>query len=224
MLPWAPERKPSAPLSRQARKKSKTRDDLVAAAIELFATQGYANTTIEQITEAADVSARTFFRHFRSKEDVLFPAELEPDPLMDSVSRQPATSNDLEAIRDACLEVLPGNDLAVRPVLQLKKAIRSTPALEGRDLALQREYRGLLALAVARRHGLESPDETAEMVSALAQAVIRLAFDRWADSNGRADLAALLCRHFDLAERIVKEPLSSSRKRRVVTRQPRISG
>ncbi len=49
------------------------RDRIATAARELFAAQGYERTTVEAVAERAGVSRRTFFRHFRSKDDVIFP-------------------------------------------------------------------------------------------------------------------------------------------------------
>lgn len=59
-------------LSRRDRKKKKTQEALEATAWRLFQRKGYDQTTIEDITEAVDVSTRTFFRYFDSKEAVLF--------------------------------------------------------------------------------------------------------------------------------------------------------
>jgi AcrR family transcriptional regulator len=59
-------------LSRRDRKKKKTQESLEATAWRLFQRKGYDQTTIEDITEAVDVSTRTFFRYFDSKEAVLF--------------------------------------------------------------------------------------------------------------------------------------------------------
>ncbi|MBF8189314.1 TetR/AcrR family transcriptional regulator [Nonomuraea sp. K274] len=56
---------------RRERKKQRTREALVAAAVELFEKRGYERTTIAEIAAAADVSTRTFFLHFPTKEDVL---------------------------------------------------------------------------------------------------------------------------------------------------------
>jgi len=59
-------------LSRRDRKKKKTQESLEATAWRLFQRKGYDQTTIEDITDAVDVSTRTFFRYFDSKEAVLF--------------------------------------------------------------------------------------------------------------------------------------------------------
>jgi AcrR family transcriptional regulator len=54
------------------RKKRRTRDALVCAAVRLFDQKGYEQTTVAEIAAAADLSTRTFFLHFPAKEDVLF--------------------------------------------------------------------------------------------------------------------------------------------------------
>jgi AcrR family transcriptional regulator len=58
-------------LGRRERKKLQTRAALVEAAERLFERQGYEHTTVAEIADAADVSTRTFFLHFPTKEDVL---------------------------------------------------------------------------------------------------------------------------------------------------------
>jgi AcrR family transcriptional regulator len=213
MLPWAPVAKPPVLDGRRERKKSRTHEDLVAAATQLFATQGYEETSIEQITELADVSPRTFFRHFASKEDVLFPKSFRTDELMTALSHQPEGSDDLHAFRDAYVGMLPTDEPTLQQALLLKKAVRSTPALEGRNLALQRQFRDHLALAVARRHGLDAPDERANLVAALAEAVIRLVFDTWADTEGKADLRILLIQQFDLMDQILGQPVQPANRK-----------
>ena len=58
---------------RSAEGRAEVRRDLVAAAVTLFTEQGYDATTIDDITTAAGVGRRTFFRYFRSKEDAISP-------------------------------------------------------------------------------------------------------------------------------------------------------
>ncbi len=57
--------------SRRARRQAETRTRLLRAGLDLFARQGYSATTVEQITEAADVGKGTFFNYFPSKDHVL---------------------------------------------------------------------------------------------------------------------------------------------------------
>lgn len=57
--------------NRRERKKSATREKLAAAAYELFKSQGYHSTSIDQITETADVGRGTFYNHFPSKEAIV---------------------------------------------------------------------------------------------------------------------------------------------------------
>ena len=58
---------------RVGRWKPDARERLSTAAIELFSEQGFAATTVPQITERAGLTTRTFYRHFADKGDVLFP-------------------------------------------------------------------------------------------------------------------------------------------------------
>ena len=68
----APKRKPSAPRpGRRQRRSAEIRERLFRAALALFAKKGFAETTVEDITEAADVGKGTFFNYFPSKDHIL---------------------------------------------------------------------------------------------------------------------------------------------------------
>ena len=55
------------------RKRQRTRQALISAAMRLFAEKGYEQTTVAEIAASAEVSTKTFFNHFASKDEVLFP-------------------------------------------------------------------------------------------------------------------------------------------------------
>src|SRR5437763_8432831 len=83
------------------RKKRKTRDTIVRVAAELFAQQGYEETTIAEIADAAEISPRTIFAYFPSKEDILFYDMPEMLERLAQVFRdRPAGATALDALRD----------------------------------------------------------------------------------------------------------------------------
>jgi AcrR family transcriptional regulator len=89
------------------RKKQKTRDTIIKVALELFAEQGYEHTTIPEIADAAEVSPRTIFAYFRSKEDILFSdlAEIQ-ERLAQALRERPEGATALDALREFILESL----------------------------------------------------------------------------------------------------------------------
>ncbi|WP_433180226.1 TetR family transcriptional regulator [Actinoallomurus sp. CA-150999] len=125
------------------RKKLKTRRAIAEAALRLFAERGYEETTIADITEAADVSPRTFFSYFPSKEDVVF-AEIDERlaEVREGVARRPAGETPLESMR--------------RIVFEMSDAIAAAHGEYGAvQIQLILERPSLQARALKRMHDLE---------------------------------------------------------------------
>jgi AcrR family transcriptional regulator len=199
MFPPSARTETEIPVGRRARKSTETRAALADAALRLFAENGYDNTTIEDITDVVDISSRTFFRYFSSKEDVLFTG-VDHEPFIVQIKAQPLNVSDVDAVRNAYIAMLPSKDPAVdeRTIL-LKKALESTPTLQGRNLQLQSDFRLVIARALADRRGLAEPDDALRLAAAIAQAVMHLAFDHWAAADGRTDVRDELRTFFALA-------------------------
>src|SRR3981081_2650869 len=86
------------------RKKQRTRETIARAAHELFAERGYHATTLPDIAEAADVSTRTIFAYFPSKEDILFSdLPLMKEALAQALADRPAGQDALETMREFIL-------------------------------------------------------------------------------------------------------------------------
>src|SRR4051795_1063289 len=82
------------------RKKIKTRETIRREAMRLIDENGYANTTVEQIAEAAEVSPSTFFRYFPSKQSVLLTNDIDRLTIS-ALARQPADIPTMRAFRRA---------------------------------------------------------------------------------------------------------------------------
>jgi len=79
--------------ARRDRKRRRTRDALIDAALELFEAKGYEHTAVHEITDAVDVAERTFFRYFASKEDVaLHFVRREIDDFTTALAARPSKS------------------------------------------------------------------------------------------------------------------------------------
>src|SRR6201992_4204751 len=90
--------------SLRERKKLATRRRLRRVALALFAERGYSNVTAEEIAEAAEVSTRTFFNYFPSKEAVLLSADPDRlDEIRESVMAAPAGAPAVEVLHQAML-------------------------------------------------------------------------------------------------------------------------
>jgi AcrR family transcriptional regulator len=90
-----------APVSRRDRRTARTRQAILDAARALIDEQGYGQTTVDQIAERADIAARTFFRHFASKEALLFANFDEHRRIMvEMIKAKPVGEHPLQAVLD----------------------------------------------------------------------------------------------------------------------------
>ena len=96
------------------RKKQQTRETIASVALQLFAERGYEHTTLAEIADAADISRRTIFAYFETKEDILFsdvPALLEQ--LRETLAQRPPGSTTVDALRHFLSSGAPMDDRAM---------------------------------------------------------------------------------------------------------------
>jgi AcrR family transcriptional regulator len=171
--------------------------------MELFAAQGYGATTVEQIADLADVSPRTFFRYFESKEDVLLPLD-EPTAAAAAIRSQPSSVSDLEALRAALVATAPVNEPMVARIRMLREALSSSAALRGRDFDQRTLGEDAMARALADRRQLAEPDREARLAAVVGFAILRTAMDRWLDLPDPTPLAPLIEDEFARARQLMR--------------------
>ncbi|MFJ4977260.1 TetR family transcriptional regulator [Streptomyces coeruleorubidus] len=169
------------------RKKQRTRDALLRAALELFATRGYEETTVDDIAAAVDVSQRTFFRYFAGKEETAFyVTRLAETQVVEAVRARPPGEAPLEALRRALLESWDAINEAIEEIvpvdlhMRVYRVIESTPALLAAHLRRAAELEEELARIIAEREGLDvDADPRPRIIVALFGGVIRVTERLW---------------------------------------------
>ncbi len=111
-------------------------------ALRLFAEQGYEATTVDEIAEAAGISRRTFFRQFRSKEDVVF-ADHEQQLALARAYLSAAPGDPWDAVREAVVGIFE-RFTETRELAALRyRVVRQAPVLRDREIVTVFRYERL---------------------------------------------------------------------------------
>ncbi|WP_062649195.1 TetR family transcriptional regulator [Streptomyces maremycinicus] len=169
------------------RKKQRTRDALLRAAVELFTSRGYERTTVDEIAAAVDVSQRTFFRYFAGKDEAaLALVEMTVERFVEAVRARPPHEPPMEALRQAVLDGWDSINEVVESVvpveryLRMYRVIESTPVLLAAHLRRSVEVEEDLARVVAEREGLDlDADPRPRLAVAVFSGVMRATERQW---------------------------------------------
>ncbi|WAZ21448.1 TetR family transcriptional regulator [Streptomyces cinnabarinus] len=169
------------------RKKQRTRIALLRAALELFTTRGYEETTVDDIAAAVEVSQRTFFRYFANKEEAaLAVQEMTEDYYVEAVRRRPPEEAPMEALRQAVVEGWDGLSEVIESVvpvelhLRMYRQVESTPALLAAHLRRSAETEERIARVLAEREGLDvDADPRPRLAVAVFGGVMRVTERQW---------------------------------------------
>jgi AcrR family transcriptional regulator len=182
------------------RKKARTREALQEAAMGLFTRQGFDGTTVEEIADACEVSPRTFFRYFPTKEDVLFAdADTRRDCLLAVLADQPADTPTFAALQ-AAMNALAANYRNDRAALVARfEVVQESPQLQAYKAQHQHGWEAAVVDALERRtavHGNLVAREELQLLTAVATAAMRVSLDVWVAEPDGPDLDVLLARAF----------------------------
>lgn len=165
------------------------------AGAKLFATRGFDETTTVEIAELADVSQRTLFRHFPTKESLLYgdmdDLRLE---LRESLASRPESEPILRSVREALVPMSKDFDSQRRRrLLQAQLAARYPSVSAYSRAVVQASWEREIIAAVSQRLGVDPMvDPRPEIVAGASMSAIRIATRQWTASDGHADYIELL--------------------------------
>ncbi len=202
--------------SLRERKKIKMREELVEAAFKLFVQKGFDNTTINDIANLVDVSPRTFFRYFSSKEDVVLDYQLvEYDEIITALESRPANEPILLAMRKASVNVTRSCEQGAYGIdpnrfKTLRDLNRNHPSIRAKNHEILKAKKQLLTELIAKKMGVDYLyDVRPTILSTLLEYVYSATYDIWKEHKDRASFYDVLDETFILIEKGMNYPCES---------------
>ncbi|MEX5709423.1 TetR family transcriptional regulator [Parafrankia sp. FMc6] len=163
---------------------------LSEAAMELYVERGFEQTTVAEIAQRAGLTARTFFRYFADKREVLFAGSaILEEHLIAALESTPASASPMEAVAvalDAAATMLGQRREFSR---RRQSVIAANAELRERELIKMASLSGALAAGL-RRRGVADSD--ASLAAEAGIAVFRVAFERWVGEPTDRGLATIM--------------------------------
>lgn len=182
------------------------RERLEQAAIELFLEQGFARTSVPQITARAGLTTRTFFRHFADKREVLFAGEEEiPELIKRQMAGAPAELGPMALVAAGLLTM--AETMFAGRWEQLRTRRRVVDSDEG---LRERELRKLAAMADAITEGFRARgcDELTSVLAArTAVTAFNVGVDRWLRADHEQPLGELVQETLSALRSLTAEPV-----------------
>jgi AcrR family transcriptional regulator len=168
-------------LGLRERKKQQTRETIARVALELFVERGYEHTTLSDIAEAANVSKRTIFAYYESKEDILFCDEPEFfERLKQALDDRPPEQTTIDALQDFF-----GSIASLDETAKLRKQIiASDEGLRHSERARSGRFEELIARSIAQDLGTDADDIRPNLVAASMTAAFTNVRDRLEAQGG----------------------------------------
>jgi AcrR family transcriptional regulator len=172
------------------RKKVAVRAALVDASLRLFGERGFDAVTVDELAAAADVSRRTFFRYFPTKEAVLFAhREDQLEAFRAALAGNEEAGDAFGAVRTTLLALADDYDRNRAEILAVRAVVRGSPWLVARDLEMDRAFEAVIAEhLVASSRRTAGDRRRARIVAAAVVGAVRVVLEEWAEKDGALDL------------------------------------
>jgi AcrR family transcriptional regulator len=169
-----------------------TREALRRAALASFARKGFANVTVTELAREAGVTERTFFRHFPSKEAVLFQDyETQVEWLSEALAQRPASEALIEAVL-ASIASFPHDLEVVRQAASARAELITADRIAGHLRVVQSSFADVITDFIKGRYS-DTPDIdlVAEVAGATIAAALVVAVEHWGRNGCTGDLGEI---------------------------------
>jgi AcrR family transcriptional regulator len=186
----------SATLNLRERKMRRTAEQLTAVSRRLTAERGLAGFTIDELCEEVEVSRRTFFNYFASKEDAVIGANPDEESRRFEDEFLARRAGDWSTVLDDLVEmaIVHFDDAHIDSAEhgEFLQAIEREPRLLARFIGVTREREREAVAMVARRQGVDADDPRATATVTVLSALLRSTGDRLLDPTNVHDFSFLL--------------------------------
>lgn len=197
--PPAPERE-----ALLARKQDSVRMSIGEHATRLFLEKGYEATTVDDIAAVAGIGRRTFFRYFKTKEDVLlWGFDQFAYTVIERLALKPKREHPLSALRHALLDASVFFGQLPEQTIRVLELTERTPALYNQQLAQQDRWKGWFAAALRKRKRYADNSLVPELTASFALEAMRIATQRWI-RDPKTSLVDHTVRAFASMEKVLK--------------------
>lgn len=167
-------------IGRRERNKVERRQRLESVALELFERNGFDNTTIEEIADAAGLAPRTFFSYFATKDDlVLADYSRRLERIIEELEALPATEPPWRALRASFAAVASDYESEAGHIRRRFGIMATTPSVFARSLQLQAGWETTLTERLRTRLATSTDDSTPRLLATTAVAVMRASLQHW---------------------------------------------
>jgi AcrR family transcriptional regulator len=169
-----------------------THEALRRAALASFASKGFANVTVTELAREAGVTERTFFRHFPTKEAVLFQDyETQVQWLSEALAQRPPSESVFDAVL-ASVASFPYDLEVVRQAATARTELISADRIAGHLRVVQSSFAGVIADFIKHRYSDTSDvDLVAEVAGATLAAALVVAVENWGRNGCTGDLGEI---------------------------------
>jgi AcrR family transcriptional regulator len=189
----------TAPTNRHELRRRSTHEALRQAALKSFARKGFANVTVTELSREAGVTERTFFRHFPTKEAVLFQDyETQLEWLAEALAQRPPSESLFDAVL-ASVAAFPHDVEVVRQAATARTELISSDRIASHLRVVQSSFAQVLTEFVKnRKPDAANIDLVAEVSGSVLAAALVVAVESWGRDGCAGDLGELVAASLDL--------------------------